>query len=105
MNLYRIWQGQNCSYDTYDSAVVAAESEDGARLIHPSSLESDNPYMWSPETQKWQFSYVATYDGQTRVASDSGQWANSPQGVKVELIGVAVDGTEEGVICASFNAG
>jgi hypothetical protein len=35
MNLYLISQNVNNDYDTYDAAVVAANSEDEARLIHP----------------------------------------------------------------------
>ncbi len=35
MNLYLISQTVNSDYDTYDSAVVVAESEDQARLILP----------------------------------------------------------------------
>lgn len=35
MNLYLIWQEKNTNYDTYDSAVVAAESAEDARWIHP----------------------------------------------------------------------
>lgn len=31
MKLWLISQGENRDYDTYDSAVVAAETEDGAR--------------------------------------------------------------------------
>ena len=36
MKLYLISQSMRCDYDTYDSAVVAAESESDARTIHPS---------------------------------------------------------------------
>ena len=34
LKLYRISQTVNTGYDTYDSAVVVAESEDAAREIH-----------------------------------------------------------------------
>ena len=37
MKLWRISQDVNGEYDTYDSAVVAAESEQEAREITPSS--------------------------------------------------------------------
>ena len=37
MKLWLISQTENEGYDTYDSAVVAAETENAARLIHPSS--------------------------------------------------------------------
>ena len=76
MNLYVISQYKNNDYDTYDSAVVAAVSEDDARLIHPSGREWDH--------------YT---------------WVKKPSDVQVRLIGKAIAGTEAGVICASFNAG
>lgn len=79
MNLYLISQVENNKYNTFDSAVVAAESEDEARLIHPGGND------WDPER-------------------GSG-WAKSPAAVSVELIGEAVEGTEPGVVLASFNAG
>ena len=37
MKLYLIKQATNCGYDTYDSAVVIATSEEEARRIHPST--------------------------------------------------------------------
>lgn len=46
MNLYLITQEVNNNYDTYDSAVVAAETEDEARAIHPSSLSDEE--TWAP---------------------------------------------------------
>ena len=38
MNLYLISQDHNDDYDTYDSAVVAAENEDAARETHPNPM-------------------------------------------------------------------
>jgi hypothetical protein len=71
-----ISQDVNIDYDTFDSAVVAAESEEQARKIHPTGYN-----YWSLET-----------------------WCN-PEDVTVKLIGKAVETIELGVICASFNAG
>ena len=76
MNLYLISQDTNNDYDTYDSAVVAAESEDIAQTIHPGNK-----------------AWAAMPD-----------WTDA-ENVSVELIGIAKEGTEQGVICASFNAG
>ena len=46
MNIYKISQEVNSEYDTYDSAIVLAESEEVARLIHPdfqwSNLDLDD---------------------------------------------------------------
>ena len=81
MNLYKISQTKNKGLDTYDSAVVTAESEEAARFLHP--LYKDN---------NW---YESSY------AEDD--WA-MPKDVKVELIGTT-DKEANKVICASFNAG
>lgn len=35
MNLYKISQDVNDGWDTFDSAIVAAKSEEDARNIHP----------------------------------------------------------------------
>ena len=43
MNIYLIWQNENRGYDTYDSAVVVAEDEESAKLIHPSTY-GENPW-------------------------------------------------------------
>jgi hypothetical protein len=80
VNLYFISQNENRGYDTYDSAVVAAETEEAAREIHPSGMECDkDAYDW---------------DG----------WC-AKEYVKVKLIGKATEDCIAGVICASFNAG
>lgn len=84
MNLYLLMQDENSGYDTYDSMVVAAETEDRARLIHPNTW-SDNP---------WDRTKLLYRD-----------WATSPDQVSVTLIGTAVEGTKAGVILSSFNAG
>ena len=81
MNLYEIRQHQNNDYDTYDSAVVAAETSGEARLIHPGG-KSD-------------------WDGKAGAFSS---WAGV-EAVSAVLIGEAVEGIEKGVIVASFNAG
>lgn len=80
MKLWLITQSANGSYDTYDSAVVAAETEAAARLTHPSD-------------------FVETWGGE---ATDD--WAAATV-VDVELVGDAKPGTAAGVILASFNAG
>lgn len=80
MKLYKISQTENQSYDTFDSAIVAAESENEAKNIHPSG---DNDY--------WKDRYNT--------------WCNEAISVSAEYIGEACEGTELGVILASFNAG
>jgi hypothetical protein len=78
MNLYLISQSVNNDYDTYDSAVVAANSEEEARTTHPSS----NNDCFNSSFSTW----------------------CSPDKVEVKLIGTSID-DKPGVICASFNAG
>ena len=51
MNLYLLTQRTNNGYDTYDSCVVAAESESDARTIHPDGSKCHKePQTWDPWT-------------------------------------------------------
>jgi hypothetical protein len=77
MYLYLISQNDFGGYDTYDSAVVAAESMNDAQNTHPGGKD------------RW----------------DSYTWTQNPSNVEVRFIGVAQDNKKAGVICASFNAG
>jgi hypothetical protein len=86
MNLYLISQNENTDYDTFDSAVVAAPDEETARNIHPYYFEG---------LINWKEKKNEQYKS----------WAYSKEAVKVVLIGKAISGTLQGVICASFNAG
>lgn len=75
MNLYKISQTINGGYDTFDAAIVAAESENEARDIHPNGEGYETLYGWC-----------------------------SPEYVKVELLCENYRGSA-GVILASYNAG
>ncbi len=79
MKLWIIWQEENNGYDTYDSAVVAAENEEAARLTLPSEYGT-----WGDRHP---------------------DWASTPDKVNVRLIGEALPEVVAGVVCASFNAG
>jgi len=79
MNLYLISQTENRDWDTYDSTVVAAPSEEAAKTMHPNGG----------------FVSETNYSG----------WVKSPESVSCQLIGIASDGTPQKVICTSFNAG
>lgn len=92
MNIYLVSQDKNTGYDTYDSFVVAVETEKEARETSP-----DNYYKWHDD--EWFFQYA---DGTEKVEK-SDSWCN-PKDVKVKLIGVAKKGVK-GIVCASFNAG
>jgi len=77
VNLYKISQTDNDDWDTYDSAIVCAASEDDARQINPGG--------------RWN----SSLDG----------WCKSPDLVTVELLGTANDDIPAGVVLSSFNAG
>lgn len=86
MNLYLISQSERNNYDTYDSAVVVAETPNQAKQIHP------NGDKYSEDIKTWEKPY--------------GSWATSPKNVTAQYIGKAKRGLKNGtVICASFNAG
>lgn len=86
MKLWLIKRIDHVGYDEYDSAVVVAETEDAARLIHPTG----SAYLWNGTIWK---------DGNW---SDN-VWAD-PATLKVQEVGIASPGIT-GVVCASFNAG
>lgn len=94
MKLFKIWQTVNEDYDTYDSAVVASENEDEARRISP-----DVHHEWDESAGCWVYIY-----GDGSKVKAIGTWARKDD-VKVKYIGEAKEGTEKGVILASFNAG
>ena len=75
MKLWLLTQKVNLGYDTYDSAVVAAETQKEAREME---IGSAGGYY--------------------------GTWA-LPKDVSAEYLGEARDGHPGGIICASFNAG
>jgi hypothetical protein len=90
MKIFKIYQNINTGYDTYDSAVVVANSAVEAQKIHPCDTSSDfNMY------DNWN-----QYDN----------WAPRPGLVKVMYLGEVVGEADSdiypgAVICASFNAG
>lgn len=88
MKIFKISQNENNGYDTYDSAVVIAESEDEARLMHPNDDPQDNRVTrnsWIKDSFK--------------------VWCTKPEQVNVEYLGEAEYSQSIGFICKSFNAG
>jgi hypothetical protein len=83
MKLWLITQSTNRGYDTYDSAVVAAEDEESARKTYPGG---DTEESWPDKIE-------------------SGSGWTLPVNVTATYIGEAEEGTEAKVICASYNAG
>lgn len=81
MKLWLISQDMVSGYDTFDSAVVAAETEEDARNTHPATYKRD-------------------WDG-----NETSTWC-SKEHVDVQFIGVTDrQYNNKTVICASFNAG
>jgi hypothetical protein len=81
MKLWIIKQNMNNDYDTYSDAVVCADTEEEARLIHPNGYDD--------------------WDGTDNTFST---WCGYKD-VVVEYIGEAKEGLKKGVVCASFHAG
>tara|TARA_R110002020_G_C15830035_1_gene734090 strand:- start:180 stop:419 length:240 start_codon:yes stop_codon:yes gene_type:complete len=79
MNIYLCSQWENRGYDTYDSFVCVANSEDEARSTLPSSY-----FDWDENPR---------------------DWCESPDKVDVTLLGKANEDQVAGVICSSYNAG
>jgi hypothetical protein len=86
MKLYRISQSVNNYRYTYDAAIVAAPSEEAAKLIHPSK-ESRDYLDWMSEEERFAYSWAPVKD------------------IIVEYIGEAGVDIKEGVVLASFRAG
>lgn len=82
MKLFLISQDQNDDYDTYDSAVVAAADEETARQMNPAN---------GKPMDEWDKKYNS--------------WCNGLEHVTVRYLGEATGDVEQGVVCASFNAG
>jgi hypothetical protein len=97
MKLWVISQDKNNDYDTYDSAIVAAETEELARVIAP----GDGAHYWSTDHEAW----CSTHNNKPDWGLYGDQTWTHIRYVKVEYIGEAKEGTQSGVIVASFNAG
>lgn len=98
MYIWKISQNVNNDYDTYDSAIVYAETENDARSTHP------NP-NWENYASYTHEGPTSQYNMAERQYAWTNRWA-SVDDVKVEHIGEAHwEQNTPGVILASFNAG
>lgn len=97
MNIYLIQQKANTGYDTYDAAVVAAESQEAARRIHPGNLDHSKR-TWDEQKSCW-------VDSRGERVEFFLTWADHIDQVSVIKIGVAKEEIEAGEILSSFNAG
>lgn len=94
--LYLLSQDENSGYDTYDSCIVCAESEDEAKRIYP-----DEYCIWDESKNGWIWRNPVDPDARCCVTD----WATRIENIHCKLIGTAADGIEKGVVIASFNAG
>jgi hypothetical protein len=96
MNIYLISQSDVKGYDTFDSAVVLAETPEKAGQIYPG-------LRWHTEPER---AHIPWKHIETAWPQDApNDWTNDPAKVSVEFIGHAPQAMEERVVCASFNAG
>ena len=95
MKLYLITQNIENGYDTYDSAVVAAESPEDARKIHPSE------FVTHVTNNKWHGTYTkgGEYENETSC------WVNYSEIGQVQTEYLGETERDRGVVLASFNAG
>jgi hypothetical protein len=84
MKLWLLTQSVARGYDTYDSCVVVADTEEQAKDMHPYKSKD--------------------IDLLSTMGYHSHDWAESAEQVSATYLGEAEDGTRR-VVCASFNAG
>ena len=84
MKLWLLEQRVRTGYDTYDSCVVVADTEEQAKNIHP-------------------YDGGKTLDFLSQMDYHSGDWATDASQVTATYLGEAADGTCR-VVCSSFNA-
>jgi hypothetical protein len=82
--LYQVTRNDTGGYDSYDSFVLCCDSEEEARDMHPSGCEREYA-RWRRDWVEWEKRTTPT--------------------LTVILLGEASEGTEPGVVIASFNAG
>ena len=82
-------------YDTYDAVVVAAESPEDAREIHPS------PFVTHVKNGKW----MGTYTKGGEYDNESSAWVKYSEIGQIQTEYLGETERQRGVILASFNAG
>jgi hypothetical protein len=94
MNLYLVKSLQGFGWDSWDSFVIACESENEARYTHP----CDTCYIWNHEYNEWydkEYGEIATYHG----------WTCDPRTLTVTFLGTTDIYDKPTVVISSFNAG
>lgn len=103
MKLWKIWQEINDDYDAYRGAVVAAETEDEARQIHPGYGED---YLVDLSVIDPGMARVAAYrfeNCQGWQENGTDDWCKLAD-VQCKYLGEAEDGTKTSIILTDFRA-
>ena len=99
MNLYLISQDVNNDYDTFDSAVVAAESEGDARTISPCG------FVTHVADGHWMGTYPGGRDKGKAYKRSGISWVSYSDIGNVTVKYLGVTKLERGLVLSSFNAG
>lgn len=112
MIVYKISQNVNQGYDSWDAAIVVAESEDDARLIHPKGLHVVWKEFWDFRREERIFGWVDTGEWSDEDCQRDSAWVDEVYGkwappvvVKVEKICDSLAYISRCVLLASWNAG
>lgn len=108
MKLFLVSQEMHTHYDSYDSFVCAAETEDEARHTYPTRDDDYETWHWDSVLSDW---FSIARDGVTKhyhgykAGEDSYEgWVHADD-VQVKYLGEADPSIEKGVVCSSYNAG
>jgi hypothetical protein len=96
MKIYKVTQEANDDYDTYDSFICAAESEEEARAMHPSGR-----VRYDYNLGYWVDRYGERSDSRSYLYD----WTPDLGDIDVEYLGEGYPGIKKGIILASYNAG
>ena len=110
MNIYKVSQDKNCDYDSYDSFVCVAESEEQAKNMFPD--DHDGVIIFDTKINHWinknERELIYGYED---IEDSSFYWKDTYwtadfDNIKVEFIGVAdTKYKKPQIIVSSFNAG
>lgn len=82
MKIFSVYQNIVYGFDTFDSFVIICEDEEIARKTDPHG----QLITWEDDTYSW-------------------VGLKNIDKVEIEYLGEAKEGSERGIVCASFNAG
>ena len=96
MNIYILTQSENRGYDTYDSMVISAKNKEDAKFLSFIQCYALREYEFCMDESSQVWRNYTLDDSYSAFRS----WSKNPD---IELIGNSL--VDEGIICASFNAG